>query len=205
MRRAAHDGVDVRLLVPQDSDVGWTVPVARSLYRPLLEAGVRIFEWNGTMVHAKTAIADSRWARIGSTNLNVNSWLGNWELDVALEDEGVAKELESHYLEDLERSTEIVLQTYRLPISRPRAPDAPRRASRRYRSSRRVVRAVTDVGRSIGAAVTGNRRARRLRSRPGHRHGPFAQRDGGPRLLCAEGPRLALCGRRVVDGHYVLR
>ncbi len=158
LRRAAHDGVDVRLLVPQYSDVGWTVPVARSLYRPLLEAGVRIFEWNGTMVHAKTAIADSRWARIGSTNLNVNSWLGNWELDVALEDEGVAKELESHYLEDLERSTEIVLQTYRLPTSRPRAADAPRRASRRYRSSRRVVRAVTDVGRSIGAAVTGNRR-----------------------------------------------
>ncbi len=155
LRRAAHDGVDVRLLVPQYSDVGWTVPVARSLYRPLLEAGVRIFEWNGTMVHAKTAIADARWARIGSTNLNVNSWLGNWELDVALEDEGVAKELESHYLEDLERSTEIVLQTYRLPTSRPRAPDAPRRASRRYRSSRRVVRAVTDVGRSIGAAVTG--------------------------------------------------
>jgi phosphatidylserine/phosphatidylglycerophosphate/cardiolipin synthase-like enzyme len=157
LRRAAHDGVDVRLLVPQYSDVGWTVPVARSLYRPLLEAGVRIFEWNGTMVHAKTAIADARWARIGSTNLNVNSWLGNWELDVALEDEGVARELESHYLEDLERSTEIVLQTYRLPTSA-RAPDAPRRASRRYRSSRRVVRAVTDVGRSIGAAVTGNRR-----------------------------------------------
>ncbi len=158
LRRAAHDGVDVRLLVPQYSDVGWTVPVARSLYRPLLEAGVRIFEWNGTMVHAKTAIADSRWARIGSTNLNINSWLGNWELDVALEDEGVAKELASHYLEDLERSTEIVLQTYRLPTSRPRAADAPRRPSRRYRSSRRVVRAVTDVGRSIGAAVTGNRR-----------------------------------------------
>jgi phosphatidylserine/phosphatidylglycerophosphate/cardiolipin synthase-like enzyme len=157
LRRAADDGVDVRLLVPQYSDVGWTVPVARSLYRPLLEAGVRIFEWNGTMVHAKTAIADSRWARIGSTNLNINSWFGNWELDVALEDEGVARELESHYLEDLERSTEIVLQTYRLPVRRSRASDAPQRAPRRYRSSRRVVRAVTDVGRSIGAAVTGNR------------------------------------------------
>jgi phosphatidylserine/phosphatidylglycerophosphate/cardiolipin synthase-like enzyme len=158
LRRAAQDGVDVRLLVPQYSDVGWTVPVARSLYRPLLEAGVRIFEWNGTMVHAKTAIADSRWARVGSTNLNINSWLGNWELDVALEDEGVARELESHYLQDLERSTEIVLQTFRLQTSRPRAADGPRRAPRRYRSSRRVVRAVTNMGRSIGAAVSGNRR-----------------------------------------------
>lgn len=156
LRRAAHDGVDVRLLVPQYSDVGWTVPAARSLYRPLLEAGVRIFEWNGTMVHAKTAIADSRWARIGSTNLNVNSWLGNWELDVAVEDDGVATTLASHYLEDLERSTEIVLQTYRLPAL-PR-PASARPPTRRYRSSRRVVRTVTDVGRSLGAAVTGNRR-----------------------------------------------
>ena len=166
LRRAAADGVDVRLLVPQDSDVGWTVQAARSLYRPLLEAGVRIFEWNGTMVHAKTAIADSRWARIGSTNLNINSWFGNWELDVALEDEGVATLLESHYLEDLERSTEVVLQTFRLPAIRPRTMDGPRRAPRRYRSSRRVVRAVTEMGRSIGAAVTGNRRLEEIEAMP---------------------------------------
>jgi phosphatidylserine/phosphatidylglycerophosphate/cardiolipin synthase-like enzyme len=165
LRRAAHDGVDVRLLVPQSSDVGWTVPAARSLYRPLLESGVRIFEWNGTMVHAKTAIADSRWARIGSTNLNVNSWLGNWELDVALEDDGVATTLASHYLEDLERSTEIVLQTYRSP-SRPRPTGQPRRGAQRYRSSRRVVRTVTDVGRSLGAAVTGNRRLEEFEAGP---------------------------------------
>jgi phosphatidylserine/phosphatidylglycerophosphate/cardiolipin synthase-like enzyme len=166
LRRAARDGVDVRLLVPQYSDVGWTVPASRSLYRPLLEAGVRIFEWNGTMVHAKTAIADSRWARIGSTNLNVNSWLGNWELDVALEDEGVARELESHYLQDLERSTEIVLQSFRLSASRPTAGDSPRGPSRRYRSSRRMARAVTDVGRSIGAAVSGNRQLEEFESGP---------------------------------------
>ena len=156
LRRAAGDGVDVRLLVPQYSDVGWTVPVARSRYRPLLEAGVRIFEWNGTMVHAKTAIADARWARIGSTNLNINSWFGNWELDVAVENEGVARQLEQHYLEDLERSTEVVLSTFTLPAAR-RERGPTRRISRRYRSSRRVVRAMTDVGRSIGAAVTGNR------------------------------------------------
>jgi phosphatidylserine/phosphatidylglycerophosphate/cardiolipin synthase-like enzyme len=159
LKRAARDGVDVRLLVPRDSDVGWVVPVTRSLYRPLLEAGVRIFEWNGTMIHAKTAVADSRWARIGSTNLNLNSWLGNWELDVAIENEGVANILESHFEEDLERSTEIVLTARRrtadlsaAPSQRPPAP-----ASRRHRSSRRVVRAMTGVSRSIGAAVTGSR------------------------------------------------
>ena len=72
--------------MPQGSDVGWTVPVSRTLYRTMIESGIRIFEWNGTMMHAKTAVADSEWARVGSTNLNLNSWVGNWELDVAIED-----------------------------------------------------------------------------------------------------------------------
>lgn len=159
LKRAAHDGVDVRLLLPQGSDVGWTVPVSRSLYRPLLEAGVRIFEWNGTMVHAKTAVADGRWARIGSTNLNINSWIGNWELDVAIEDSDIAGIVQQHYEEDLERSTEIVLKgTQSRVAAASERPVPPRgRRPRPYRSSRRVVRTVTGVGRSLGAAVTGNR------------------------------------------------
>ena len=140
------------MLKNRDSDVGWTVPVSRSLYRPLLEAGVRIFEWNGTMVHAKTAVADSRWARIGSTNLNINSWMGNWELDVAVEDATVARTLEEHFEADLARSTEVVLKE---PRRRPSS--AAGRPARRYRSGRRAVRTVTGVGRTLGAAVTGNR------------------------------------------------
>jgi cardiolipin synthase len=148
LTRAARDGVDVRLLLPQDSDVGWTVPVSRTLYRPLLEAGVRIFEWNGTMVHAKTAVADSRWARIGSTNLNLNSWIGNWELDVAIEDTTVARVLEAHFEEDMQRSTEVVLSGTRRGRRLPGG---------RRRAARRVARTVSGVGRSLGAAVTGNR------------------------------------------------
>jgi phosphatidylserine/phosphatidylglycerophosphate/cardiolipin synthase-like enzyme len=158
LRRAAADGVDVRLLLPRDSDVGWTVPISRSLYRPLLEAGVRIFEWSGTMMHAKTAIADSRWARIGSTNLNLNSWIGNWELDVAIEDESVTRTLQDHYEEDLARSTEIVLGREERPsLPRYRRPPRSARGTGRVRSSRRVVRTMTGVGRSLGAAITGNR------------------------------------------------
>ena len=145
--------MDVRILLPQGSDVGWTVPVSRSLYRQLLEAGVRIFEWNGTMVHAKTAVADSRWARIGSTNLNVNSWIGNWELDVAIEHEGIAGQMEAMYLEDLERATEIVVATHQR--IRPVAPSP--KPPRGRASTRRMLRTVTGVGRTLGAAVTGNR------------------------------------------------
>ena len=90
LRAAAQDGVDVRLLVPGAAATSRSLkPISRAGYRPLLEAGVRIFEWNGTMLHAKTAVADGRWARVGSTNLNLASWLGNCELDAVVEDEPV--------------------------------------------------------------------------------------------------------------------
>jgi cardiolipin synthase len=59
-------------------------------------------------MHAKTAVADGRWARVGSTNLNLVSWIGNYELDIAVEDEGFAGAMEEMYLEDLTGATEIV-------------------------------------------------------------------------------------------------
>jgi cardiolipin synthase len=106
---AAKDGVDVRLLVPGASDLVLIRALSRAGYRPLLEGGVRVFEWNGSMLHAKTAVADGRWARVGSSNLNPSSWLGNWELDIAVEDEGFAHAMEDMFLNDLEQATEIVL------------------------------------------------------------------------------------------------
>lgn len=110
LRGAAMDGVDVRLLIPgSNGDLRFLRPISRAGYRPLLEAGVRVFEWNGSMLHAKTAVADGRWARVGSSNLNIASWLGNWELDVAVEDPGFAHEMEQMYLRDLNNATEIVL------------------------------------------------------------------------------------------------
>src|SRR5262249_26558951 len=70
---AASSGVDVRMLIPGASDVPVSRALARAGLRPLLEAGVRVFEWNGSMMHAKTAVADGEWARVGSTNLNLTS------------------------------------------------------------------------------------------------------------------------------------
>jgi len=121
LRAAARDGVDVRLLVPKATDIPLLKPLSRSGYRPLLEAGVRIFEWNGTMIHAKTAVADARWARVGSTNLNIASWLGNCELDTVIENEEFARQMEEQYLTDLSNSTEVVL-TLRRRVSAAGAP-----------------------------------------------------------------------------------
>src|SRR5690606_37521728 len=72
---AARDGVDVRILVPAYNN--WPVigGFSRAGYRPLLEAGVRLFEWEGPMIYAKTSVADGVWTRIGSSNLNLASLL----------------------------------------------------------------------------------------------------------------------------------
>ena len=157
---AAADGVrslQIKGGVDLDRDVRLTAAL-----RHELGAGITLrLDANQGYGHAKTAVADSRWARIGSTNLNLNSWMGNWELDVAIEDADVARTLESHYEQDLARSTEVVLREGRRDRRRPLQPP-----SLRYRSSRRMVRTVTGVGRSLGAAVTGNRALENFELRP---------------------------------------
>jgi cardiolipin synthase len=151
---AARDGVDVRLLVPGVGDIPGLRALSRAGYRPLLEAGVRVFEWNGPMLHAKTAVADGRWARVGSTNLNPASWLGNWELDVAVEDDEFARAMEAMYDDDLRRATEIVLSGRR----RVRAVStAGTRARALRRGSRRAAAGAIGVGSTIGAAITNRR------------------------------------------------
>lgn len=157
LRAAAGDGVDVRLLVPRTSDIPVVRALSRVGYRSLLEAGVRIFEWDGPMLHAKTAVADGCWSRVGSTNLNLASWLGNYELDVFIENEEFAQSMRRMYLDDLDHATEIVLQ--KGSKVRPLSPrPASRMRARRTRAS--VGRAATGmavIGSTAGAALTRSR------------------------------------------------
>ncbi|HKX27577.1 MAG TPA: phospholipase D-like domain-containing protein [Blastocatellia bacterium] len=158
LRAAAVDGVDVRLLVPQATDIPLMRSLSRSGYRPLLEAGVRVFEWNGPMIHAKTAVSDGAWARVGSTNLNLASWLGNWELDVVIEDEGFGQAMERMYLEDLQNSTEIVLSHRRRPspvVSRRERPRQPGIVG--SSGSGRAAAGAMRIGRVVSAALTNRR------------------------------------------------
>jgi cardiolipin synthase len=162
LRAAARDGVDVRLLVPGASDVPAVSPLSRAGYRALLEAGVRVFEWNGTMLHAKTAVADRRWSRVGSTNLNLVSWISNYELDVAIEDVSIAEAMARQYEEDLARSTEIVLTSRnRVRPTGPRATveaEASGGARRAMSGSAgRAAAGAVSVGSALGAALTNRR------------------------------------------------
>jgi cardiolipin synthase len=157
LRAAARDGIDVRLLVPHSTDIPILRPLSRAGYRPLLEAGVRVFEWNGTMLHAKTGVADGHWSRVGSTNLNVASWFGNCELDAVIEDDGFAHRMEQMYLEDLANSTEVVLDRRR----RLAAPGEPRHpiaaGTSGGGSASRAAAGAMRIGNTIGAAFADRR------------------------------------------------
>jgi cardiolipin synthase A/B len=154
----ARDGVDVRMLVPGSSDVPIVSGLSRGGYRPLLQAGIRVFEWNGSMLHAKTAVADGQWARVGSSNLNVSSWLGNREIDVAIEDAGFAGLLAAQYEHDLQNATEIVLAPGRYRSSKPTlASDARASTGRGGGRSGRAAASALRVANSVGAALVNHR------------------------------------------------
>ncbi|MDB4949101.1 MAG: phospholipase D/Transphosphatidylase [Gemmatimonadetes bacterium] len=150
---AARDGVDVRVIVPAYNNWPIVGGMSRAGYRPLLEAGVRLFEWEGPMIHAKTAVADGIWSRVGSSNMNLASLLGNWEIDVAVLDRGFATEMEALFLSDMQSSVEITL-------SRPKG-DVP------YRERRSTERVVVEVPGEEAKPGRISARERRRRSRRG--------------------------------------
>jgi cardiolipin synthase len=157
LRAAAKDGVDVRLLVPNASDIPILKPLSRAGYRPLLEAGVRVFEWNGTMLHAKTAVADANWARVGSTNLNIASWFGNLELDVVIEDSSFGTKMEEVYRRDLESATEVVLdERHRLRPSK-EGVHVDHAMTSGGGSGGRAAAGAIRIGNAVGAAFTNRR------------------------------------------------
>jgi cardiolipin synthase A/B len=128
---AARQGVDVRVLLPANNNWPLVSSISRSGYRFLLENGVRLFEWEGPMIHAKTSVADGIWSRVGSSNLNSASLLGNWEIDVGVMDASLAGQLEGLFLADLASSVEIVLPGIRgrsTAVTGPHRIEAPRQS-----------------------------------------------------------------------------
>lgn len=154
---AARDGVDVRLLVPGTSDIPLVASMSRSGYRPLLKAGIRVFEWNGSMLHAKTAVADGQWARVGSSNLNLASWLNNREIDVAVEDAGFAAQLATQYERDLGNATEIVLAPRRRGEKVRQSTARPPHPRHMGGSSGRAAAGALRIANTVGAALTDRR------------------------------------------------
>lgn len=104
---AARRGVDVRLLVPERNDLVLMGLANRSFYRFLVEAGVRVYEYRPTMLHAKTVVVDGALAMVGSANVDMRSFRLNFEAGALVADRGFAEEMERRFLEDLTASREV--------------------------------------------------------------------------------------------------
>jgi cardiolipin synthase len=111
---AARRGVDVQLVLPGYSDFWAPVYAGRSHYKELLAAGVGIHEWREALMHAKTAVIDSEWSSIGSTNLDWRSFVHNYEADVIVYDAGFAREMEARFRRDVAAATRIDAAAWKL-------------------------------------------------------------------------------------------
>ena len=113
LARAVERGVEVRVIVPGESDVPAVRHAAQSLYGRLLRAGVRLYEWQGSILHSKTAVVDGRWCTVGTYNLDSRSLRFNLEVVAAVEDAAVAGAMEERFHEDLKHTQPVSYEAWR--------------------------------------------------------------------------------------------
>ncbi|MGH7987279.1 MAG: cardiolipin synthase [Candidatus Binataceae bacterium] len=109
LEHAARRGVDVRLLLPSQSDEPFIVSAERSHYQALLKAGVKIYEWQGAMLHAKTATIDGVWSTVGTSNLDWWSIARDNELNAIILSHSFGNEMNLMFKNDLENARQIEL------------------------------------------------------------------------------------------------
>jgi cardiolipin synthase A/B len=112
LKSAARRGVDVRLLVPAVSNHVIADWLSRGYYGELLDAGARIFRFQGAMVHAKTATIDGHWSTIGTANIDRLSMTGNYEINVEIIDDGVAEEMQRVFATDQSNCVELTAEEW---------------------------------------------------------------------------------------------
>ncbi|HQO40054.1 MAG TPA: phospholipase D-like domain-containing protein, partial [Spirochaetota bacterium] len=110
--KAAERGVDVRLLLPGKSDILFVKLASMYLYKRYLKHNIRIFEYQRSILHAKTAVIDGVWSTVGSSNLDRRSFRKNLEMNVAVLDQEFGEQMEVMFMNDLEKSREIILQEF---------------------------------------------------------------------------------------------
>ena len=110
--KAVERGVRVVVLVPGKSDSRFTYTASRSHYGKLLLGGVKVFEYQASLMHAKTIVADGVWATIGSTNFDNRSFALNQEINLTVYDKGTAQKLEKIFSDDLTYSKEITYEAW---------------------------------------------------------------------------------------------
>ncbi len=110
---AAKRGIDVKIVLPSVSDSPMSVAAGRSYYSRLLKAGVKIYEYRKTVLHAKTAVIDGIWSTVGSTNMDYWSFLSNDEVNAVIMDRQFASEMEALFAKYIEQSDQIKLEDWK--------------------------------------------------------------------------------------------
>ncbi len=113
LAQAARRGVDVRLLLPSQSDEPFIVSAQRSHYRGLLKAGVKVYEWSGKMLHAKTATIDGVWSTVGTSNLDWWSIARDREVNAVVLGHEFGDQMNLMFKNDLEDSQPIDLAQWK--------------------------------------------------------------------------------------------
>jgi cardiolipin synthase len=112
LKNAARRGVDVKIVLPGITDSALALEAARYNYSELLESGVRIYERQNALLHAKTAVIDSAWSTVGSTNMDYWSLLNNDEVNAIVLSREFAAAMEKTYTKDIMESRQIKLETW---------------------------------------------------------------------------------------------
>jgi cardiolipin synthase len=114
---AAVRGVDVRLILPSHSDSAVVFHAGRAHYSGLLEAGVKLYERVGKLLHSKTAVIDGVWSTVGSSNLDWRSSLDNDEINAVMIGREFGQKMQAMFAKDLAASEAIDLERWkRRPI-----------------------------------------------------------------------------------------
>ena len=105
--------MDVRILVPDEhTDIPTTRYAGRSFYQELMAAGIRIFEYQPAMIHAKTLVVDGHWTALGTLNLDNRSIRLNDESALVIDDVGVGALMDSLFHADVARALEITPESH---------------------------------------------------------------------------------------------
>ena len=112
LTEAAARGVDVKLILPSQSDSALVFHAGRAHYDQLLQGGVQIYERTGALLHAKTAVIDGVWSTVGSANLDWRSFMDNDEVNAVVLGRGFAGQMQSMFNQDLAASRAIELKAW---------------------------------------------------------------------------------------------
>ncbi|NTU99163.1 hypothetical protein HGA64_04140, partial [Candidatus Falkowbacteria bacterium] len=112
LKRAARRGVDVRVVMPRKSDHNFADTAAQAHFASVMKSGIKIYQFNGGMIHSKTAVIDDNWASVGSCNLDNLSLLLNYEANVISTDREFVAELKDSFVNDTLDSTKVDLEAW---------------------------------------------------------------------------------------------